>query len=606
MSEPIELLAPAGDLEKGKAAILCGADAVYMGATAFGARVNAGNSLEDIGELVHFAHVFGARVYATINTLLRDNEMDQAVSLIHQLWGIGVDAVIIQDVGLLQCELPPIPIFASTQMHNASMEKVQFLEAVGFSRVILARELSLEQIREIRSKTSVPIETFVHGALCVCYSGQCYLSHQIGGRSGNRGQCAQPCRNLWNLEDDEGNVLVREKHLLSLKDFNASHQVGALLDSGVTSFKIEGRLKDKNYVRNVVSHYRHQLDLEIEKRGLIRASHGVSKTGFEADLSKVFNRGFSSYFLESERKSLAQFYTPKSLGQFVGRVVSTDGKSLIIESNLQLENGDGLLLQGEGRVVGLRANRIEGNKVFLLEKAKIKPGMVVYRNHSQAFSKEMKSSIDERKLQVSISVTIEDSEMVFTAKDFSSGSTVEHRSERTELGRNQEATKKAYKEQLVKSGGTMFQVIEVQLPESDLDFIPKGKLNEIRRALFEKLEKLRLSIYEQITVVRKNSSAVYPEKAFGFEGNVLNKYAKQFYKKHGCEVLEPAAESGLDLKGRRVMTTKYCIRGEMGACLIKKDEAKNLPRTLFLADQAENRYSLRFDCKDCHMELWAG
>jgi collagenase-like PrtC family protease len=315
--EPIELLAPAKDLDTGLAAINCGADAVYIGAAQFGAREAAANSLEDLEALVAHAHKYWARVYVTVNTLLRNDELPEAVRLIHRLHAAGVDALIIQDAGLLECDLPPLPLIASTQMHNHTPERVAFLEKVGFQRVILARELSLEQIRAIRAQTTLELECFVHGALCVSYSGQCYLSYAIGGRSGNRGQCAQPCRRRYSLVDSRGQTLASDRYLLSLRDLNLSADLKDLLEAGVSSFKIEGRLKDIHYVMNVVSYYRQQLDAILAGKGLQKSSSGRSQVGFTPDLAKTFNRGFTTYFLKGRDAAMHDHAAPKFTGAAV-------------------------------------------------------------------------------------------------------------------------------------------------------------------------------------------------------------------------------------------------------------------------------------------------
>ena len=316
----IELLAPAKDKKTAFAAIDCGADAVYIGSPRFGARVNASNSLDDIKEVVEYAHMFRVKVYVTINIIMSDDELKEAVELIYQLYDIGVDALIVQDMGLLECKLPPIKLFASTQCHNSTLKKVKFLEKTGFSRVILARELSLEEIREIASNTGIEIETFVHGALCVSYSGQCYMSYAIGGRSANRGECAQPCRKKYSLVDSEGVVVAKDKHLLCLRDLNFSSDIKDLIDAGVSSFKIEGRLKDEDYIKNVVGFYRRKIDEVIANTEYERSSSGYSVPGFEPDVSKTFNRGYCEYFLHGRNKNITSFDTPKSRGEYARRV----------------------------------------------------------------------------------------------------------------------------------------------------------------------------------------------------------------------------------------------------------------------------------------------
>ncbi|MEQ8225541.1 MAG: peptidase U32 family protein, partial [Candidatus Eremiobacterota bacterium] len=333
----IELLSPAKDLECGMAAIKCGADAIYIGAERFGARVSAGNSPEDIKELVSFAHRYFARVYVTLNTILTDKETGQAKELMEKLYETGVDAFIIQDMGFLEMDLPPVPLFASTQCHNNSAEKIRFLEQVGFKRAILARELSLKEIKYIREKTEIELEFFVHGALCVCYSGQCYLSYAIGGRSGNRGDCAQPCRKIYSLVDESGNFIIKDKYLLSLKDLNLSGYIRELVDAGINSFKIEGRLKDINYVKNIVSFYRQKIDLA----GYKKTSSGNISINFTPDPEKTFNRGYTDYFFNGRRKDITSFNTPKSTGKSCGKILKCDKNSFYLTYH-SLKAGDGI------------------------------------------------------------------------------------------------------------------------------------------------------------------------------------------------------------------------------------------------------------------------
>ena len=338
----LELLSPAKNYEQGCEAINHGADAVYIGAPSFGARVAAGNSVEEIESLARYAHLYHAKVFATVNTLLFDDEVEEAVKLLHQLYNAGVDAAIIQDLGLLECDLPPIELHASTQTHNASLERIQFMEQVGFSRVILARETSLEQMKQIRSNTHIDLEAFVQGALCVCYSGQCYLSQYISGRSGNRGCCGQPCRSAYDLYNGQGRMLLKDSHLLSLKDFSAAQQLQSMIDAGITSFKIEGRLKDMGYVKNVTAYYRQLLDSIMEGRpDLHPSSSGKCRFFFVPDLEKTFNRGFTDYFLR-QRQTMASFATQKSLGKRLGKVKSVGNGSITLNTREPLTSGDGL------------------------------------------------------------------------------------------------------------------------------------------------------------------------------------------------------------------------------------------------------------------------
>ena len=400
----IELLAPAKDLTCGIEAINHGADAVYIGAPKFGARAAAGNSLDDIRALCDYAHLYNARIYVALNTLLREDELPEAEQLIRQLYQAGVDALIVQDMGITRLNLPPIPLHASTQTDNRTPEKVKFLEAVGFTQVVLARELSLNEIRQISEQTTVPLEVFVHGALCVSYSGQCYLSAALSGRSANRGECAQYCRLPYSMVDANGTEIVHDKHLLSLKDMNRSDQLEALLDAGVSSLKIEGRLKDVTYVKNITAYYRKKLDVILARRPeYCRASAGTSKYTFEPVAEKSFNRGFTPFFLRERSKDITAFNTPKSLGEPVGTVKELKGNSFTVAGLKQLNNGDGLVFfNGRDELEGFRVNRVEANRVFPLDMPAIKPKTPLYRNFDQVFEKQLAKPSAERKLSVKI------------------------------------------------------------------------------------------------------------------------------------------------------------------------------------------------------------
>ncbi|HXN47484.1 MAG TPA: U32 family peptidase, partial [Bryobacteraceae bacterium] len=404
---PVELLAPARDLECGIAAIDCGADAVYIGAPRFGARAAAGNTPEDIAALVRHAHKFWARVYVTLNTLLFDDELEPACRLAWQLHEIGVDGLIIQDAGLLECDLPPMPLIASTQMHNHTPERVAFLEHAGLRRAILARELTLDEIRAIRTAApAIELECFVHGALCVCFSGQCLLSYALGGRSGNRGQCAQPCRRAYTLVDAEGRTLASDSHLLSLRDLNLSERLPDLLAAGVTSFKIEGRLKDRTYVANVVSFYRARLDDAMRAAtGFERSSSGTSSPGFEPDLAKTFNRGSTTYFLDGRGQSVGSPETPKMTGEEIGRVVNVAPDSFTIDGPVELHPGDGLAFFGtDGHLRGTVVNVFRGRTVFPQKIEGIEPGTAIHRNHDHAFLSQVASARSERRIGVTMTL----------------------------------------------------------------------------------------------------------------------------------------------------------------------------------------------------------
>ena len=390
----IELLSPAKNLEVGIAAINHGADAVYIGGPGFGAREKVGNSIEDIEKLCKHAAVFDAKVYVTLNTLLFDNELEQARKIAWDCYNAGVDALIVQDMALLMMDMPPIALHASTQCNNTTAEKVKFLEDVGFKQVVLARELSINEIKEIRSKTTVPLEFFVHGALCVSYSGQCYLSHVIGHRSANRGACAQPCRLKWDLEDENGNVLVANRHLLSLRDMNNSKNLEELIDAGITSFKIEGRLKDVDYVKNTTAFYRQALDKIIEKRDdLERASRGISTPSFVPNLEKSFSRGFTDYFAHGRQK-IDSPYTPKSMGEYIGTIQKMEGKRLTVNllKGIELHNGDGLCFLDENKELqGFNVNGVDGN-IILASNALSSFRTSLYRNFDIVWQRSLDTS----------------------------------------------------------------------------------------------------------------------------------------------------------------------------------------------------------------------
>lgn len=607
-SGAVELLAPAKDAECGKAAILCGADAVYIGGPRFGARGRAGNSVESIGGLAGFAHVYRARVYVAINTILTDHELVEAVDLIWALHGAGVDGVIIQDMGLLECDLPPVRLIASTQAHNMVPEKVLFLERAGFSRVILGRELTLGEIGEIRSRTTVPLECFIHGALCVCHSGQCYLSYAIGGRSGNRGECAQPCRRQYSLMDGAGRVLVRDRHLLSLKDLNLTPDIGALLDAGVRSLKIEGRLKDAGYVKNVVSHYRRVLDAELARRpGLRRASLGESDIDFAPDLAKSFNRGFTPYFLHGRRKGIGSFETPKSVGAEVGTVADVDTRGARIQG-AALRPGDGItFFDREGRLRGTSVEGVEGERVRLADASGLSPRVTVHRNLDRDFENRLARGRLARRVTIDMALRRGVEGLVLEARDPEGVcATIALPEGDMEAARNAAPMAGVWRQQLGKLGGTEFRPGVIDLACDGMPFVPAGKIAAWRRELVERLRAERAARVAPASVspVRPTSHP-FPESEVGFEANVLNAKARAFYERHGARVREPAAESGrVDLRGRRVMRARHCIRHELGLC--PKEEGGGGAEDLWLVDDCGRRFRLTFDCAGCHMEVWVG
>ncbi len=603
MAKAIELLAPAGTAEIGKAAINCGADAVYIGAPKFGAREAAGNSLSDIAGLCRHAHRYRGRVYVAVNTILTDAELEEARRLIWQLYDAGIDAVIVQDMGLLEIDLPPLPLFASTQTHNAAPEKVAFLEKVGFSRVILARELSLEEIRGIRAQTQVALECFVHGALCVSYSGRCSLSHAIGGRSANRGQCAQPCRRRYCLQDGRGRTLSEPAHFLCLKDLNLSGDLAALLDAGITSFKIEGRLKDAAYVMNIVAWYRKLLDRAFEGRGLCKSSSGTVAPDFAPDPQKTFNRGYTRYNLSGRVENCAAMETPAFRGELLGTVVRTGRDFFELATPALLHNGDGIcFFDGQGQLQGTNINIVRDGKIQPAKMMGIKKGVMLYRNLDRDFLQQLDRSAPRRLIDVRLTFAETDDGFTLTACD-EDGVTAraELAAEKVPAEKPQQAAATITK-QLAKLGDTDFTCQEVALELRQMYFLPVALLNELRRAAVEKLMQAREQTRQRPRGGAIINSEPYPEQQLSFQDNVLNEKAAAFYRRHGVAAIEPAAETGLDLRGRRVMTTKYCLRRELGCCLRDKEGAA-LPDEAFLFDEQGRRFSLRFDCARCVMEL---
>lgn len=597
----IELLAPAKDKKTAFAAIDCGADAVYIGSPRFGARVNASNSLDDIKEVVEYAHMFRVKVYVTINTIMSDDELKEAVELIYQLYDTGVDAIIVQDMGLLECKLPPIKLFASTQCHNSTLEKVKFLEKTGFSRVILARELSLEEIREIASNTGVEIETFVHGALCVSYSGQCYMSYAIGGRSANRGECAQPCRKKYSLVDSEGVVVAKDKHLLCLRDLNFSSDIKDLIDAGVSSFKIEGRLKDEDYIKNVVGFYRRKIDEVIANTEYERSSSGYSVPGFEPDVSKTFNRGYCEYFLHGRNKNITSFDTPKSRGEYAGRVKEVFEKYFLFDG-CELNNADGICFFDErGELVGTSVNKAEGNKIFPQSMNGIRKGVEVFRNYNHKFSKMLESAKVERKIEASVCFVEKEQCYELSAVDEDGVRVVVEAGKNYDKAKNQELAKNNIIKCLKKTGDSCFDIKDVMVEVEVYPFIPVSELNELRRGLLKKLEEERLATYE----VEKSegvSISPYFERELFYDANIMNEKAKEFYEKRGAICREYALEKTGESEGKILMTTKHCLKFSLGLCS-KEGKKHRYREPFFLVDSHGKRYRLLFECKSCCMKI---
>ena len=603
----IELLAPAKDLTCGLEAIRHGADAVYIGAPKFGARAAAANSGEDIRTLCDYAHLYGARVYVALNTILTDDELAEAERMIWELWRAGADALIVQDMGITQLDLPPIPLHASTQTDNRTVEKVRFFEQAGFTQVVLARELTLDEIREIAAATTVPLEVFVHGALCVSYSGQCYLSEALSGRSANRGACAQYCRLPYTLVDADGTKIAGPKHLLSLKDMNRSDRLEALLDAGVSSLKIEGRLKDVTYVKNVTAYYRRCLDAILSRRPeYVRSSFGRSVYTFEPNPEKSFNRGFTPFFLDGRRADITAFDTPKSLGEPVGRVKALKGKSAFTVSGTKaLHNGDGLaFFNRQGELEGLRVNRVEAGCVYPLRMPPLAVGMPIYRNYDQEFEKLLAKPSAERKMAV---------RMTFAENPFGFTLTLEDESGARVMlaepfGKEpaQRPQEENIRKQLAKLGNTPFEASEVRVELSGNWFVPSSCLAEMRRKGVARLEDAHRIRYAspkagQVKAEEPGDNP-FPEQRLTYLGNVSNRKAQAFYRQHGVRQIDAAFE----LSPRRdvpLMFTKHCLRYSMGWCPLLQRKQSPYREPYYLLYK-ETRLRLHFDCRHCQMQIF--
>ena len=600
-SRPIELLSPAKDLNCGIEAINHGADAVYIGAPKFGARAAAGNSLEDIRELCEYAHLYGARIYVTLNTILKEDELEEAERMIWDLWRVGTDALIIQDMGITRLNLPPIPLHASTQTDNRTPEKVRFLEAAGFTQVVLARELSLNKIRRISEATTVPLEVFVHGALCVSYSGQCYLSAALSGRSANRGECAQYCRLPYTMVDATGTEIVTHKHLLSLKDMNRSDQLEALLDAGVSSLKIEGRLKDVGYVKNITAYYRKKLDAVLSRRPEYRrASAGRSTYTFEPVAEKSFNRGFTPFLLEGRTADITAFNTPKSLGEPVGTVKEIKGNSFTVAGLKQLSNGDGLVFfNRKGELEGFRVNRVEANRVFPLDMPQLTPKTPLYRNFDQAFDKLLAKPSAERKLSVEIEFLDNPFGFTLCMEDETGARIMLTEPFAKELARRERQDN--IRTQLSKLGNTPFEASKVVVGLSENWFVPSSLLADMRRRGVEMLLEARRARYPRETVkrVQPSVSIPFPERQLTYLGNVANGKARSFYQDHGVEQIDPAFELS-PRKDVPLMFTKHCLRYSMGWCPTYQKDKSPYKEPYYLLYK-DTRLRLQFDCKHCQM-----
>lgn len=584
----LELLAPAADKHVAKEAILHGADAVYMGASSHGARKNAANSVEDIAEVAAFAHLFRAKVYVTVNTLVYDDEIGKVEKLIRSLYEAGVDALIVQDMGILRMNIPPIELHASTQCDIRTPEKAKFLEAAGFSQLVLARELSLEEINAITTAVSIPVECFVHGALCVSYSGRCRASFVSTGRSANRGECAQMCRLPYNLEDAAGRVLQRNRYLLSLRDFNASACLGDLVEAGASSFKIEGRLKDASYVKNITAYYRRRLDDIIESNPdkYCRASVGTSEISFVPDPVKSFNRGFTEYFLPGrDNRKMASMFTPKSMGEPINDLKD-------------LNNGDGIsFLNRNGDYEGIRVNRIEKGRIIGARPFILPDNARIYRTFDRKWQAELEKPTASRRIRIDMTV------------DNTGVSAVDERGlkVRVPLEYSPEPANKPMEPEkyLGKLGNSIYKLGEFINHLDKSVFIPASTLTSARRELTDLLDKANEATYRYGKRREEDKSYPFMSNIALPEENIANRLAEKFYRDHGVSEIERAMETGVWRPDDNVvMTTRYCLRRELGLCLKQNRGSKtNGVREPLYISSGKHRFRLAFDCRRCEMQV---
>ncbi|ELY5850742.1 U32 family peptidase [Cronobacter turicensis] len=614
-SHHLELLSPARDTAIAREAILHGADAVYIGGPGFGARHNASNSLQDIADLVPFAHRFGAKVFITLNTILHDDELEPARKLIGQLYDAGVDALIVQDMGIMELDIPPIELHASTQCDIRSVEKAKFLSEAGFSQIVLARELNLNQIRAIHENADATIEFFIHGALCVAYSGQCNISHAQTGRSANRGDCSQACRLPYTLKDDQGRVVAYEKHLLSMKDNDQTANLAALIDAGVRSFKIEGRYKDMSYVKNITAHYRQMLDAIIEDRGdLARSSAGNTAHYFVPSTEKTFHRGSTDYFVNARNIDIGAFDTPTFVGLPVGEVLSVGKEHLDVEATEPLANGDGLNVMIKRDVVGFRVNVAEKTgenryRVFPNEMPAalktLRPRHKLNRNLDHNWQQALLKTSSERRIGVDIELGGWQEQLILTLTSEDGVSVTHTLDGQFDEANNPEKALTSLKEGLAKLGQTIYFARDVQITLPGALFVPNSQLNAFRREAVEALDAARLANYQR--GARKPVSVpppVYPETHLSFLANVYNHKAREFYQRYGVQLIDAAYEAHEEKGDVPVMITKHCLRFAFNLCPKQaKGNIKSWKATPMQLVHGDEVLTLRFDCKPCEMHV---
>lgn len=597
----IELLSPARNLECGIAAVDHGADAVYIGAARFGARASAGNSVQDIARLCAYAHPFGVKVYVTVNTILYDEELQDTQELIWELYRAGADALIVQDMSLLRMDLPPIPLHASTQMDNRTPDKVRALRDLGYEQVVLARELSLNEIRAIHEAVpDVFLEAFVHGALCVSYSGRCYASEFCFGRSANRGECAQFCRLPFTLEDSNGEPVVEDKYLLSLRDMNRSRYLEEMMDAGVRSFKIEGRLKSVSYVKNITAYYRQRIDAILHRRPeYMRSSAGKEEFFFTPDPERSFSRGFTDYFLHGRTDDLASPDTPKSRGQLAGRVKEVRRGCVIVAGTTPFCNGDGLcFLDGQGKLQGFRVNRVEGNHLYPAEMPDVRKGDMLWRNYDQQWEKLMAGKTAERRIPVTLSLCEVETGFMLKAtlpdgKEITLSFNAEHQLARTDQ-------RAGITEVLSKLGDTIFYAEEVRIDFSQPWFIPRSLLAEWRRKLVDGL--MAELKKERVRAALNHKRADVPLSYFDF--NISNRLSCEFVAvQGGAQRINALEVTGRLNEGQALMTCRYCLRYQLGWCPRQRGARSPYQEPYYLCSRDGRRFRLEFDCKNCEMKV---
>ncbi|HCU00065.1 MAG TPA: collagenase-like protease [Methylococcaceae bacterium] len=607
----LELLAPAKNADYGIEAIKHGADAVYIGGPAYGARAKAPNTVQDIARLASYAHRFNAEVFVALNTIFHDNELEGAREIVYQLYDAGVDALIVQDMGLLEMDLPPIQLHASTQTDIRTVEKAKFLDQVGFSQIVLARELDLNTIQKIAAETTCNLEFFVHGALCVAFSGQCFISHAHTGRSANRGECAQECRLPYRLEDAQGRVIGNDKHYLSLKDNDQSANLRALISAGISSFKIEGRYKDLPYVKNATAHYRALIDeILLDMPAYAKTSSGLVTYSFTPQPEKTFNRSATDYFVNGRQADIGAFDTPKFAGEEVGKVTKVAPNFFEVDSKIDLHNGDGLcFFDVHKELVGMRINTVEGNRLFPNEMPEdMRRGMTVYRNRDHAFMRLLEKDSATRKIAVDMRFYETTDGFGFCVTDENGLSATALCQPEKTPAQNPEKVAASLRENLGKLGTTDFELNALAVEISQPWFVPASSLNALRRDAVEQLEQTRQVGYQRPERrTPGNPPAIYPEDTLTYLANVYNKKARAFYEKHGVKMIAAAYEANQELDEVPVMITKHCLRFSHGMC---PKEAKGVigvqgtvtaePMTLI---NGNDRFTLKFDCKPCEMHV---